>query len=287
MGILSAEMYKAFYNRWFAVALSAGIVLGIISAMGTIVLYLETEKQMVEWWGLTNPLLSASSCFRFFMISDYTQPATDLFYALLPLIAVMPYGWSLCQEKKAGYLRNVFVRVSRVRYLSNKVVAACVSGGLAVILPLILNAILCACFIPAYTPDVSTVFNTGIYEFVMGSELYYKNPILFVFLYLSVSFLFSAFWAGFVVLLGGFTGSSARLMAGSFLLLYLLGSFEAQIGILLFGSGIEYLSVSPLVWLRGVAISGYTDIRATTVWLLILIVSVAILLLHWREKDVL
>ena len=190
MKVLLVEMRKAFGNRWFVLSLCIGLFLALLSATGSILLYQETEKQVVEWWGLVNPLLSASSCFRFFMQSDYIQLGTDLFYALLPLMAVMPYGWSLCQEKKTGYLQNIFVRVSRIRYLGSKAIAAALSGGFVVLFSLILNCVVCSSFIPAYAPDIASVFNTGIYEFIMGSELYYNNPILFACFYLLISFLF-------------------------------------------------------------------------------------------------
>lgn len=287
MKVLLVEVRKAFGNHWFALSLCMSLLLALLSAFGSILLYQETEKQVIEWWGLVNPLLSASSCFRFFMQSDYIQLATDLFYALLPLIAVMPYGWSLCQEKKTGYLQNIFVRVSRIHYLGSKAIAAALSGGFVVLFSLILNCVVCSCFIPAYAPDIASVFNTGIYEFVMGSELYYNSPILFVCFYLLISFFFAAFWAATTVLAGGFVEDSVRLLAGSFLLLYLFGSFEYKIGIFLFGSGTEYLSTSPLVWLRGVAISGYTDIAVVVLWFLVLYIFVCILLAGQSRKDVL
>lgn len=287
MKVFILELRKAFINRWFVIALCVGLVLATISAYGVVFLYMETERMMLEWWGVTNPFLSVSSCYRFFMTSDYTQASTDLFYALLPLLAVLPYGWSLCQEKQSGYLQNIYVRVERTRYLGCKACAAALSGGTVVLAPLLLNCIICACFIPAYTPDVVSVFHTGIYESVMGSQLYYQSPLLFVGLYLILSFLFSGVWSAFVVLIGGFAKDSVRLLAGSFLVLYLLAALEYKFGILFSGSGTEYLSLSPLVWLRGVSFGGYTEIGVAVVWLLVLMLFVVICICCHRKEDML
>ena len=287
MEVFAVEVQKALVNRWFVLSLCFAALLSMLSAFGAVFLYLETEQRMVEWWGLVSPFLSASTCFRFFMVADYSQAATDLFYALLPLIAVMPYSWSLCQERKTCYLQNALVKTTRNRYLAGKAFAAALSGGLVVFFSLALNCVLCACFIPAYAPDVSSVFQTGIYDSVMGSELYYNDPVAFTALYLFLSFVFSALWAGFVLLLGGLAEDSTRLLAGSFLVLYLFSSFEDKMGILLFGSGTEYISISPLVWLRGVSIQGATEPWVPVLWVGVLVALSLSLLVRYGKEDVL
>lgn len=123
--MLATEIRKAFGNTWFIVATLFGCLLALISATGNIILYHETMRQILEWWGIIAPNLSASSCFRFFITSDYIQPSTDLFYALVPLLAALPYGWSLCSEKRRGYLNNVFVKSKRGRYFFCEGIRCC------------------------------------------------------------------------------------------------------------------------------------------------------------------
>lgn len=110
MRVVLVEMRKAFLNRWFALALAVGCSLALVSAIGSIALYNETLGYILESWGFSAPLLSASSCFRFIMTSDYVQGSTDLFYALLPLLAALPYSWSLCAEKSEDILTMLSLR---------------------------------------------------------------------------------------------------------------------------------------------------------------------------------
>lgn len=285
--MLATEIRKAFGNTWFIVATLFGCLLALISATGNIILYHETMRQILEWWGIIAPNLSASSCFRFFITSDYIQPSTDLFYALVPLLAALPYGWSLCSEKRRGYLNNVFVKSKRGRYFFAKAFAAATSGFAVVVLPLLLNCLICACFIPAYSTDIATVFNTGIYDSIMALSLYYSCPVLFVGFYIVLTGLFGAAWAVFALFLGGYAYDSVRLIAGLFVCLYLFGALDYKIGILLTGSGTEYVSLSPLIWLRGVAINGHTDIAAVLVWLSCLTMISIVLALRLRKGDVL
>lgn len=287
MHVFIVEARKAIFNRWFALAFAAGYFLACASAAGNIAVYAESLNLILEWWGTGDAGLSASSCFRFIMTSDYIQGSTDLFYALLPLLAALPYSWSLCAEKKRGYLNIAFVKATRGRYVGAKTLAAACAGGIAVVGPLLLNIMLCACFIPAYAPDVTTVFNTGIYDSVMGSELYYNAPIFFVTLYVVLTALFAASWAALALLVGGYVSDSVRLIAGMFLCVYLFASLEYQLGVLFVGSATEYLSVSPLTWLRGVSISGNTSIVPAAVWIVVLIASCSILWLRWRKEDAL
>ena len=287
MNAVSVELRKAFGNRWFAISLFVGCALALWSAAGSCALYRNTLAEIVEWWGLVAPSLSASSCFRFFMVSDYIQSATDLFYALIPLLAAMPYGWSLCEEKRRGYVHQAFLKCGRVQYVARKALAAAASGAAAVAVPLVLNCVVCICFIPAYSPDVVTVFNTGIYETVMCSELYYNAPFVFVGLYIALTALFSAGWAAFALLMGGLAHDSVRLIAGLFIFLYLFASVEYKLGVLFAGSATDYLSTSPLIWLRGVAISGATDIVVAMLWLIALLSLSIVFVLRWRREDVL
>ena len=78
--MLATEIRKAFGNTWFIVATLFGCLLALISAMGNIILYHETMRQILEWWGIIAPNLSASSCFRFFIIFNLQRTSfTRLF----------------------------------------------------------------------------------------------------------------------------------------------------------------------------------------------------------------
>lgn len=287
MQILICELRKAFINMKFLVALVFGCVLALISALGNILVYENTLQEILQWWGLVAPDLSASSCFRFFMTADYIQSTTDLFYALIPLLAAVPYGWSLCKEKKTNYLDNIYVRAKRSRYLAAKALAAASSGFIVVSIPLVLNILVCSSFIPAYPTNVSSVFNTGIYDSLMFANLYYANPVLYTCFYIVLAGVFSAAWATFVLFIGGYMHDSVRLIAGLYVLLYLFSSLDYKLGVFITGSGTEFTVLSPFIWLRGVTISGNTDFLVACIWILCLLAVSVLCALHLRKEDML
>lgn len=284
---VSIELQKAFGNTKFLIALAFGCLLALISAVGNIAVYQNTLDQIIEWWDVVALDLSASSCFRFFMTSDYIQPTTDLFYALIPLLAAMPYGWSLCEEKNKGYLQNVYIRSKRKQYLAAKAFAAASSGFVVIAIPLVLNLLLCACFIPAYPTDISSVFTTGIYDSLMLVELYYSAPIAYVCFLVVLTGVFGAAWALLVLVIGGYAHDSVRLIAGLFVLLYMFGALDYKLGVFIAGSGTEFTILSPLIWLRGVVITGQTSLMVAGAWVCALLIISLLFASHFRKEDVL
>lgn len=204
MAVFAVELKKALANRWFAVALGIGAVLAIASAMGNIVLYQNSIEQIISLGDSVDKGLSALSVFRMVMPADYIQPATDLFYALLFLMAVVPYGWSSSQEWQKGYVCQILSRETRRRYFVAKGAASFVAGACAIGFPLALNFIVCACWIPMFPTDVETVFNTGIYRSVMWSSLYYLHPGLYVVGYAALASVFAGLWAALIAFLSFF-----------------------------------------------------------------------------------
>ncbi|MFR3037766.1 MAG: hypothetical protein ACLTLY_02965 [Agathobacter rectalis] len=56
------------------------------------------------------------------------------------------------EKKDSGYMRQMLVRAGEKSYLTAKFLATFIAGGLAMVVPLIINFMLTALFIPAITP---------------------------------------------------------------------------------------------------------------------------------------
>lgn len=277
------ELRKALINPWFAIALAVGCILATASIVGSIELYSETLSYIMPTVTFSDPETSSMSLFRFLLFTDFIQPSTDLFYALLPLLAVLPYSWSLAQEQRRGYLLNVCQRITRVRYFAIKAGAAFVAGTLVIATPLLINLLIGLCFIPAYATSIATVIYTGIYDTNVWSSLYYLNPPAYCALFIVLNAGFSGLWAAFVLLIGLLFTDSTRLLAGSFIALYLYQTFEYQIAVAFTGSALGYLSFSPLSFLRGVAVSGNTSEWSFIPWLTALAIISALIIARGKE----
>lgn len=58
----------------------------------------------------------------------------------------------ILRRKNSGYMRQMLVRAGEKSYLTAKFLATFIAGGLAMVVPLIINFMLTAMFIPAITP---------------------------------------------------------------------------------------------------------------------------------------
>ena len=194
-GVLKIELRKAFGNKLFLLTLAVGIVIASISAYQNIQLYLDAvahnayRKEVLPDI-LFNPMYPAFSPYTYWIGGDYQYPMTSLFYLLLPLMASLAFGWSFFMEKKSGYIKNVVTRTKKTHYFLAKYIAVFLSGGAVIAIPLVINFLTVACFIPAYQPDIyySIYYSMG-YHFL--SELFYSSPLVYVIYVMALDFVFS------------------------------------------------------------------------------------------------
>lgn len=111
------------------------------------------------------------------------------FFFLFPLIAVMPYSWSLLEELSIGYAKNIVIRSGRYNYIISKYLVVFVAGGIVIAIPLTINLLLNALICPACVPDVTSM-TTSIWNGHLWSELFYTKPWLFSWLTIFMDFLF-------------------------------------------------------------------------------------------------
>ena len=194
-GVLKIELRKAFGNKLFLLTLAVGIVIASISAYQNIQLYLDAvahnayRKEVLPDI-LFNPMYPAFSPYTYWIGGDYQYPMTSLFYLLLPLMASLAFGWSFFMEKKSGYIKNIVTRTKKTHYFLAKYLAVFLSGGAVIAIPLVINFLTVACFIPAYQPDIyySIYYSMG-YHFL--SELFYSSPLVYVIYVMALDFVFS------------------------------------------------------------------------------------------------
>ena len=194
-GVLKIELRKAFGNMLFLLTLAVGIVIASISAYQNIQLYLDAvahnayRKEVLPDI-LFNPMYPAFSPYTYWIGGDYQYPMTSLFYLLLPLMASLAFGWSFFMEKKSGYIKNIVTRTKKTHYFLAKYIAVFLSGGAVIAIPLVINFLTVACFIPAYQPDIyySIYYSMG-YHFL--SELFYSSPLVYVIYVMALDFVFS------------------------------------------------------------------------------------------------
>ena len=137
-----------------------------------------------------NPMISAYTVFSTWIGGDGYSLGASVYFFIFPLLISIPYGWSYCEEKKNGYIGAVVVKAGKTSYFLAKYIAVFLTGGLAMVIPLIFNFLLAMLFFPVATPQpiYSTIY--GIYYSSLMSDLFYTYPFLYVFFYLTLDFVY-------------------------------------------------------------------------------------------------
>lgn len=188
------ELRKAIKNKFFLASVVIGCVVTIFSALYKLTTYyngLETTRMSEIKMHMTyNPMQRASNLFNCWIGGEAFTLASTVFFFIFPILVAIPYGWSYCMEKKSGYVRSMVLRSGKGAYYGAKYIAVFISGGLAMVIPLVFNLMLVAMFVPASTPSPAFCIYYGVWASSLMSTLLYTQPFLYVLLYLLIDFLF-------------------------------------------------------------------------------------------------
>lgn len=120
---------------------------------------------------------------------------TIIFYFILPLAATLPFSFSLSDESKSGYLRQMTLKKGQMRYYFAKYIVTFTSGFLLAAIPLLINVIITACYIPAYKPDPLEQLYSGQYYGQYLANIFYSEPFAFMIIFILIPGLFCGLWA--------------------------------------------------------------------------------------------
>ena len=142
-------------------------------------------------------------------------------------------------------------RCGRKSYIFSKYIAAFVSGGLAVVMPLLLNLLLTALFIPMIRPFPSFIDMYGVSSGDLMSYLYFSYPLCYIFCYLCIDFVFGGFIACMAVIFAVFV--KYKVLSIILPMFVCLGINYFENFIYTNPSGSIYHELSPLYYLRAVS----------------------------------
>ncbi len=106
-----------------------------------------------------------------------------IFFIFLPLLVVIPFGMSFFTDIKQGYIKNIYIRVDRHKYLVSKYLAVFVSGGSVAAVSMMVSFIGALLYTRAY--------GDGMYGLNHNlSGFFVEQPIVYSLVYLLLMFLF-------------------------------------------------------------------------------------------------
>lgn len=276
--IFKMEIRKALRNKFFYISILIGCVITMFSLAYNIEIY---QVDMANQTGTSNPMYGASNLFNRWIGGEPFSLGTAAYFFLFPLLVSVPYGWSYCEEKQSGYVRLVAVYSGKSRYFLSKYAAVWLSGGLAMIVPLIFNFSLSLLFFPVVMPDPVYCTSNGVFYGSFLSIIYYSNPFLYVFLYLCIDFIF----AGLIACIGYVVSCFSRHRVAAMImpmLLLLAVNYSRQF--LYTSNGIFYKEISPLYFLRPVESWSSASGKVILIEMVILFAATFFLIMIWERK---
>ena len=190
--MIRLELKKAFKNKFFWIAVFVGILITYVSFSYNMKLYLNYKSDMKALGTSQNPMVAMFTVFNSWIGGEPFSLGTSIYFFVFPILVAIPYGWSYGEERATGYRKMMIVNVGRKAYYVAKYVAVFLSGGAAMIFPLLINFWMTLLMVPAICPDAEYSIYNAVFGSGFLSELYYTNPFLFVGIYFLIDFL----WCG-------------------------------------------------------------------------------------------
>ena len=200
MGIYRSEMRRAFGNPWFVGSLTVLTVLAAVAAMHQVNAYVGNWQRIIaEYANESYYYHTTFSCFNNWLPLRGANPAADFFFVALPLLVLMGYSWSLASDLRSGYIAQIVTRSTRGGFYKARYCVVFISAGLLAVIPLVINFLILACFLPAYTPRVTDAMYIDMAPSDLFVNVFFSTPILYVVLKLMVNFVLCGLWAVMVM----------------------------------------------------------------------------------------
>lgn len=225
--VISIEIKKSMKTKGFLVALCVGLIIAILQCVWfykniysvnqlemSYVLNAGVSDKLYGYWFQNGILEGWMGCELY---SQYNQ----LFFMVFPLLASLPYAVSLYREFRSGYTSQMVTRCGRGRYYISKFIAVFISGGLVVMLPLLLNFLISACYLPVIPIDPMSL-QAVVTGRDMWGALYYEKPLCYAAAYMGVDFVYGGIFACVSLAVTFLFNNAFSILAFPFILSYFL-----------------------------------------------------------------
>lgn len=222
--ILKCEIKRSFCNYMFLTSLLISGILVIWYSAERIPICIEINSSVFDDLVYDN-FLEVSYTNWIGSHNIYIQQ--NILYLIIPVLAVLPFGGSFYKDIKEGYIKNICIRTSKSNYLISKYIAVFISGGCAVVIPMILSFVISSAFLPTMMPEASYAY-TNIFSTNKWADLLFVHPFLYTLFYMGVTFLFSGLTACMALFITYFSNKSFLVLVFPFFI-YIFSSLVFEL----------------------------------------------------------
>lgn len=284
------ELKRALTNRWFLFSAAIMLLVAIVAAIINVCDYLHFEEIYLKYhFENKYTYISSYSSYASWIAIDHIPATVELFFVLAPLTVTLGYAWSFASDRQSGYMEQLVTRTSRFRYYRAKYAATFISGGLLIAVPLIVNFIICACYIPSYAPDPFDAMYIPISKTELFGELFYAQPMIYVLVRTLVDFCLCGLWSVSVLALSTLIHNRIALIALPYLFLLLVKHVGQNFYIAMRTNGFERFGCSITLFdqLRGAPDAFFCPGWVTLLCALGMLIASVAIPCFVRKRDVL
>lgn len=223
--LLKVELSRSLTSKSMLSALIIGLIIVLAQVFQEVI---PASRFIEEGLKYNKPMFFPGSAFMHW-ISQSISMETFLYYMILPILATIPFVDSFFTDKKSGYIKNVLIRAKKKDYYISKYMATFISGGLAVVIPLIVSFLITSMILPSMLPEVT---NGGVFPTSMWSKLFYTNPYFYVLGYLIIDFIFSGLIATIALSVSLIADYRFAVLIAPFLIYIFIYSLGTSLGII-------------------------------------------------------
>ncbi len=230
--MLKNELYKAFINKRFLLVLFIETLLIVWYTIGEAIPlmneYMLPLNEHFITWEYPDKMANRLPHGAYYMwIVFKTCKQRVLLYAILPILAAIPYGESLFVEKSSHYTYHLLMKKGKIQYYTAKLITLFVSGGTVAMFPFLLSFLINAAIMPL--ESVSSVTGQFFASSVIFSDIFYKEPLLYIVLHILITFVCYGMLNCFCFVGTYFLNNRFVVMLFPFILYYVSGYIESAI----------------------------------------------------------
>lgn len=190
-----------------------------------------------------------------------TNAWTILYYAALPLLCALTFNLMSSDDLKSGFLWHVITKTGLQRYLSKQYCVTVIGGFITAALPLLLDFLGLAVFLPIIKPDV--ILNSNLFvspSTTYFSQLFYQHPFQLMLIYCLLAGLLGSCYAVLALTVAIWTNKQFPAIATGFILTLCCNVLAASFPKMFFSPILIVIGVSPIIipsfyWLVGLLLT--------------------------------
>lgn len=263
--ILKEEFKRAFLNKRIILLIILGLVIHIYSLLvwehG--VIFFDYSAVDINLDAAVDGITEAINRYTFW------YRGMDIYTIIMPLLACIPYSTSLYFDRETNFYTYIITRTKKKNYFISKILVNGLVGGFILGLPTLLFYLFLTIIVPG------PIIDFGVHPIGFLSELFMRNPNLYILFTILIEFLFGMTYATFALAISKFNVNKILILLTPFVCWY-VGTFIFE--------RLKFFAISPASF-NAFMVRGFSNIYII-LGQAVAIMTISTLIILYKNGDV-